>query len=46
MSHTYASYDVEEFFSYKIAQGCSSRFMSMLGIKNIHEYNTKDEDSN
>jgi len=34
MSHTCTACDVERFFSYRKEQGCSGRFMSMIGIKN------------
>lgn len=35
MSHTCTACDVERFFSYRKEQGCSGRFMSMIGIKNV-----------
>jgi len=44
MSHTCTACDVERFFSYRKEQGCSGRFMSMIGIKNINENNTKAQD--
>ena len=34
MSHTCTACDVERFFSYRKEQGCSGRFMSMIGMKN------------
>lgn len=37
MSHTCTACDVERFFSYRKEQGCTGRFMSMIGIKNIHK---------
>jgi len=44
MSHTCTACEVERFFSYRKEQGCSGRFMSMIGMKNIHENDTKEED--
>lgn len=35
MSHTCTACDVERFFSYRKEQGCSGRFMSMIGLKNV-----------
>ena len=46
MSHTCTACDVERFFSYRKEQGCSGRFMSMIGIKNTHKNATKEEDGN
>ena len=40
MSDTCTSCDVERFFSYRKEQGCSGRFMSMIGIKNNDENET------
>ena len=40
MSHTCTACDVERFFSYRKEQGCSGRFMSMIGMKNINENKT------
>ena len=37
MSHTCTACDVERFFSYRKEQGCSGRFMSMIGMKNTNE---------
>lgn len=34
MSHICTACDVERFFSYRKEQGCSGRFMSMIGIEN------------
>jgi len=34
MSHTCTACNVERFFSYRKEQGCSGRFMSMIGMKN------------
>ncbi len=34
MSHTCTACNVEQFFSYRKEQGCSGRFMSMIGMKN------------
>jgi len=44
MSHICTACAVERFFSYRKEQGCSGRFMSMIGIKN--ETNTKRQDEN
>ena len=33
MSHVCTACEVEQFFSYRKEQGCSGRFMSMIGIK-------------
>jgi len=41
MSHTCTACDVERFFSYRKEQGCSGRFMSMIGMKNTHKNDTK-----
>jgi YfiH family protein len=41
MSYTCTACEVERFFSYRKEQGCSGRFMSMIGIKN-----TKEDDEN
>lgn len=46
MSHACTACDVERFFSYRKEQGCTGRFMSMIGIKNIHENDTQEEDGN
>jgi len=35
MSHICTACDTERFFSYRKEQGCTGRFMSMIGIKNI-----------
>jgi YfiH family protein len=40
MSHTCTACDVERFFSYRKEQGCSGRFMSMIGMKNSNENET------
>ena len=45
MSHTCTACEVERFFSYRKEQGCSGRFMSMIGMKNTHENDTKEEDA-
>jgi len=34
MSHVCTACNVEQFFSYRKEQGCSGRFMSMIGMKN------------
>jgi YfiH family protein len=34
MSHTCTACEVKRFFSYRKEQGCSGRFMSMIGMKN------------
>jgi YfiH family protein len=39
MSHTCTACEVERFFSYRKEQGCSGRFMSMIGIKNTNFQN-------
>jgi len=36
MSHTCTACNVDRFFSYRKEQGCSGRFMSMIGMKNSH----------
>lgn len=35
MSHICTACEVERFFSYRKEQGCSGRFMSMIGLKNV-----------
>lgn len=40
MSDTCTACDVERFFSYRKEQGCSGRFMSMIGMKNKHRNET------
>jgi YfiH family protein len=37
MSHICTACEVERFFSYRKEEGCSGRFMSMIGIKNTNE---------
>ena len=37
MSHTCTACDVARFFSYRKEQGCSGRFMSMIGMKNSNK---------
>ena len=37
MSHTCTACDVDRFFSYRKEQGCSGRFMSMIGMKSSNE---------
>lgn len=44
MSHTCTACNVERFFSYRKEQGCSGRFMSMIGMKNSNENETKEDD--
>ncbi len=44
MSHTCTACHVERFFSYRKEQGCSGRFMSMIGMKNSNENKTKEDD--
>lgn len=46
MSHTCTACDVERFFSYRKEQGCSGRFMSMIGIKKSNQHDTKEADEN
>ena len=41
MSDTCTACDVERFFSYRKEQGCSGRFMSMIGMKNSNENEKK-----
>lgn len=41
MSQTCTACDVERFFSYRKEQGCSGRFMSMIGMKNSNKNETK-----
>ena len=41
MSHVCTACNVERFFSYRKEQGCSGRFMSMIGIKSINENDDK-----
>lgn len=36
MSHLCTACNVDRFFSYRKEQGCSGRFMSMIGMKNSH----------
>lgn len=38
MSHTCTACEVERFFSYRKEQGCSGRFMSMIGVKEKKTY--------
>lgn len=40
MSHICTACEVERFFSYRKEQGCSGRFMSMIGMKNSNENGT------
>lgn len=44
MSHTCTACNVERFFSYRKEQGCSGRFMSMIGMKNSNANETKKDD--
>ncbi|GIT99698.1 laccase domain protein [Sulfurovum sp. TSL6] len=44
MSHTCTACHVDRFFSYRKEQGCSGRFMSMIGMRNSNENKTKKED--
>jgi YfiH family protein len=44
MSHTCTACDVERFFSYRKEQGCSGRFMSMIGMKNTKDNGTDEDD--
>ena len=41
MSHVCTACNVDRFFSYRKEQGCSGRFMSMIGIKSINENDDK-----
>jgi len=43
MSHLCTACEVEQFFSYRKEQGCSGRFMSMIGIKNKEEKPKNDK---
>lgn len=43
MSHTCTACDVERFFSYRKEQGCSGRFMSMIGIKNKNDTKAQND---
>ena len=45
MSHTCTACDAERFFSYRKEQGCSGRFMSMIGIKNVNNTKVRDDKS-
>jgi len=44
MSHICTACNVERFFSYRKEQGCSGRFMSMIGMKKSNENETKKDD--
>ena len=37
MSHVCTACEVEQFFSYRKEQGCSGRFMSMIGMKKVEK---------
>ena len=39
MSHVCTACEVEQFFSYRKEQGCSGRFMSMIGLKEENDKN-------
>ena len=41
MSHTCTACNVDRFFSYRKEQGCSGRFMSMIGMKQTNDIITK-----
>ena len=44
MSHTCTACHVDRFFSYRKEQGCSGRFMSMIGMKHTNDTITKDDE--